>query len=76
MSYDCFKFYSDIYSKMVTGVLISIVLKLNIPEQLESGPKSIEELTENTNIIPDRLQRYLLQLESSEIFSYDEISKK
>ena len=70
-----FKFFSDIYSKVTTGFLIPIVLKLNIPEQLSLCPKSIESLGISTKVNSERLHRYLLQLESNGIFSYNPSTK-
>lgn len=67
-------FFYDIYSTAMTGFILPSILDLNIAESLVSGPKTILELTQDTSVNPDRLQRFLQQLESTGIFSYDQVT--
>jgi hypothetical protein len=45
---------------------------------LQSGPKTIDEISQETNIIvnKDKLERILLALETEKLFNYDENSKQ
>jgi len=44
--------------------LLYSVLSLRIPQFLESGPKSIDDISQETNIDRDKLERVLLSLET------------
>ena len=57
-------------------IILPAIINLNIAEKLLEGPKSIEELTRSTLLNPENLHRFLQQLESSEIFSFDRESRK
>ena len=57
-------------------LILPEIINLNIAEKLLEGPKSIEDLTQSTSLNPDRLHRFLQQLESSEIFSFNRDSRK
>jgi ubiquinone/menaquinone biosynthesis C-methylase UbiE len=76
MSSDCLLFYADIYAKMLGGPIIPIVIQLNIADQLVSSPKSLLEFDLPPSLNRSRLHRFLLQLESLGIFSYNESTNK
>ena len=61
---------------LISFSMIPSILEHNIPEKLNEGPKSIDELSQGTSINPERLQRYLLNLETDGLFSFDQISSK
>lgn len=46
------------------GGLLYTVLDINIPKLLESGSKTVEQLAQETQTIPDKLERILLNLET------------
>ena len=71
-----FIFYSNLMSKGLSMFILPEIIKLNIAEKLLDGPKSIEDLVQGTSLNPDRFHRFLQQLESSEIFSFDRDSRK
>ena len=56
--------------------VISALIHFNIPEKLLEGPKSTEELSENTDIQPEKLFRYLRLVSHFGIFKYDSASNK
>ena len=70
------KLCTDIVSKSLSGFILPILVDLRIAEKLLLGPKSTTDLIEDASINPDRLHRYLLQLESNGMFSFDQHSKK
>jgi len=51
--------------------LLYSVLSLRIPQFLQSGPKSIDDIAQETNINRDKLERVLLALETEKLFNYD-----
>ena len=73
---EALEFYASYYSSVTSAIILPTILEFNIPEKLSDGPKSIPELIEGTEINPDRLHRFLLQLEANEIFSFDSDSQK
>ena len=64
------------FGTVISFSMIPSILEHNIPEKLNEGPKSIEELSQGTSINPERLQRYLLILETNGLFSFDQLSSK
>ena len=55
----------------VSFPIIGSLMKNNIPNKLLSGPKTAEELSENTEIIPDKLFRYMRAVSCFGLFDYD-----
>ncbi|CAG9319918.1 unnamed protein product [Blepharisma stoltei] len=58
------------------GALLYSALDFNIPKLLSLGPKTAEDLSQETQVISDKLERVLLALESAGIFEYDEQSRR
>ena len=56
--------------------IIPVIVNYNIPEKLIESPKTTEELSSGTEIIPEHLYRYLSVLETIEIFKLDPSSGK
>ena len=56
--------------------IIGSLVKSNIPIKLLSGPKTVEELSVNTEIVPDKLFRYLRAVSYFGLFQYDPLTKK
>ncbi|CAG9320173.1 unnamed protein product [Blepharisma stoltei] len=53
------------------GVVLYSVLDLNIPQILESGPKTSEEISQIVHTVPEKLHRVLLALETEDIFRFN-----
>lgn len=58
------------------GAMLYTVLDLNIPHILNSGPKTVEELSQITSTSPKKLERVLFALETTEIFDYNPHTKQ
>ena len=56
--------------------IVGSLVKNNIPNKLLSGPKTAEELSENTEIIPDNLFRYMRAVSYFGLFDYDPSSNR
>ena len=56
--------------------IIGSLVKNKIPDKLLSGPKTAEKLSEDTEIIPDKLFRYLRAVSFFGLFDYDPSSKR
>ena len=69
-------FHLESLGTLISLSMIPSIMEHNIPEKLNDGPKSIEELSEGTSINSERLQRYLTILETNGIFSYDQLYSK
>ena len=69
-------FADNLLGSMRCCLILPSLLKNNIPEKLFESPKTVEELSEGTQINPKRLHRFLRHLENHEIFSFDELTNK
>ncbi|CAG9319919.1 unnamed protein product [Blepharisma stoltei] len=58
------------------GSLLYIVVDLKIPQLLETGPKTAEELGLATSTRSDKLERVLLTLETKKLFNYNPVTKQ
>ena len=56
--------------------IVGSLVKNSIPNKLLSGPKTAEELSENTDIVPDRLFRYMRAVSYFGLFDYDPSSNR
>ena len=70
------EFVDNLIGSMKCCFILHPILKNNIPEKLVDCAKTVEELSEGTSIVPERLHRYLSLLEYNGIFSFDELTKK
>ena len=68
-------FFINLYSRGMSMFLLPEIVNLGIPEKLSDGPKTIQELIHGTPLNPDRLHRFLEQLQTSGIFSFDSEAK-
>jgi predicted transcriptional regulator len=58
------------------GALLYSVLNFRIPQLLSSGPKTVDELTQEVPVPKDKLERVLLALETEGIFDYKSDTKQ
>jgi hypothetical protein len=70
------KFFDNIAPTLCALYSFPVIYELKVEQTLFSGPKSIEELCFGSEVIPERFQRIMLQLESLEIFSFDPVTQK
>lgn len=70
------EFYFKLFEETTSGMIMPSIINFGIAEKLASGPKTVEELAEGTDINTDRLHRLLSQLEFTGQFHFDKDSSK
>lgn len=53
------------------GMLLYSVVDLRIPQMLASGPKTADELSQQSNVLPEKLERVLHALETEKLFAFN-----
>ena len=70
------RLHAELVSAAAASFIIPVIMKFNIAEKILESPKTSVELSEGTSVNPERLQRYLVFLETHNLFSLDQSTGK